>query len=400
MTQKKNFAPLTRQPSGYQFAIADKIDFLNPDHWDHITREHSIFLSRRYLANAQKEFCEQILRNYAIIYDQGRPIATIATQTFDVDGTQVLSAKPSDSLKPTDQLKRKSLSMLKRRIMLCGNVHTWGPHGVAIADGVSEEDAWRGVADCLYRIRRANRLHGQVDYVIVKDLFESDGYDPTPLEPFRYRALETEPNMVLTLNPDWQSMDDYLASLTKRYRAAAKKVLKPFQTDDLSIGPVIDPNKDKARLFELYQAVASKADVCLFGLSDDTLPSLATTLGNDFTTIGIRRNDSLIGFVTMIRDGDIAIGFYLGMDYDENEQLPIYHALLLSVIEKAIQWRCKTISFGRTALEAKSRLGCKPETTTVWIRHRVPLLNLMVQQILKNVHHQEPPQRNPFKELA
>ncbi len=400
MTQKKNFAPLTRQPSGYQFAIADKIDFLNPDHWDHITREHSIFLSRRYLANAQKEFCEQILRNYAIIYDQGRPIATIATQTFDVDGTQVLSAKPSDSLKPTDQLKRKSLSMLKRRIMLCGNVHTWGPHGVAIADGVSEEDAWRGVADCLYRIRRANRLHGQVDYVIVKDLFESDGYDPTPLEPFRYRALETEPNMVLTLNPDWQSMDDYLASLTKRYRAAAKKVLKPFQTDDLSIGPVIDPNKEKARLFELYQAVASKADVCLFGLSDDTLPSLATTLGNDFTTIGIRRNDSLIGFVTMIRDGDIAIGFYLGMDYDENEQLPIYHALLLSVIEKAIQWRCKTISFGRTALEAKSRLGCKPETTTVWIRHRVPLLNLMVQQILKNVHHQEPPQRNPFKELA
>ena len=102
----------------------------------------------------------------------------------------------------------------------------------------------------------------------------------------------------------------------------------------------------------------------------------------------------------MIRDGDIAIGFYLGMDYDENEQLPIYHALLLSVIEKAIQWRCKTISFGRTALEAKSRLGCQPETTTVWIRHRVPLLNLMVQQILKNVHHQEPPQRNPFKELA
>lgn len=400
MTQKKNFAPLTRKPSGYQFAIADKIDFLNPDHWDHITREHSIFLSRRYLANAQKEFCEQILRNYAIIYDQGRPIATIATQTFDVDGTQVLSAKPSDSLKPTDQLKRKSLSMLKRRIMLCGNVHTWGPHGVAIADGVSEADAWRGVADCLYRIRRANRLHGQVDYVIVKDLFESDGYDPTPLEPFRYRALETEPNMVLTLNPDWQSMDDYLASLTKRYRAAAKKVLKPFQTDDLSIGPVIDPNKEKARLFELYQAVASKADVCLFGLSDETLPSLATTLGNDFTTIGIRRNDSLIGFVTMIRDGDIAIGFYLGMDYDENEQLPIYHALLLSVIEKAIQWRCKTISFGRTALEAKSRLGCKPETTTVWIRHRVPLLNLMVQQILKNVHHQEPPQRNPFKELA
>lgn len=400
MSQTKKPTPATRQPSGFQFAIADRIDFLNPEHWDHITRHHSVFLSRRYLANAQEEFCEQIIRNFAIVYEHGNPIAAVATQTFDVDGTQLVGAKPSDSFKPTDHLKRKSLSMIKRRIMLCGNVHTWGPHGVAIAEGASESDAWRGIADCLYRIRRSNRLHGQVDYVIVKDLFESDGYDATPLEPFRYRSLETEPNMVLHLNAEWRSMDDYLASLTKRYRAAAKKVLKPFQAGDLNICPVTNLGDEKDRLFELYRAVASKADVCLFGLSESTLPNLSTALGDDFATIGIRRNESLIGFVTLIRDGDTAIGFYLGMDYDENEQLPIYHALLLSVIDKAIQWRCKTISFGRTALEAKSRLGCKPETTTVWIRHRVPLLNMMVQQILKNVHHQEPPQRNPFKELA
>ncbi|MCH1495310.1 MAG: GNAT family N-acetyltransferase [Rubripirellula sp.] len=400
MSQKKKPPPATRQPSGFQFSIADRIDFLNPEHWDHVTRHHSVFLDRRYLANAQQEFCEQIIRNFAIVYEHGNPIAAVATQTFDVDGTQLISAKPSDSRTPTDHLKRKSLSMIKRRIMLCGNVHTWGPHGVAFAQGISESDAWRGVADCLYRIRRANRLHGQVDYVIVKDLFESDGYDPSPLEPFRYRSLETEPNMVLHLHPEWRSMDDYLASLTKRYRAAAKKVLKPFQAGDLKISPVTNLGDEKDRLFELYQAVASKADVCLFGLSESTLPKLSTALGEDFATIGIRRGDSLIGFVTMIRDGDTAIGFYLGMDYEENAQLPIYHALLLSVIDKAIQWSCKTISFGRTALEAKSRLGCKPETTTVWIRHRVPLLNMMVQQILKNVHHQEPPQRNPFKELA
>ena len=28
-----------------------------------------------------------------------------------------------------------------------------------------------------------------------------------------YRSLETEPNMVLSVSPQWQSFDDYLAAL-------------------------------------------------------------------------------------------------------------------------------------------------------------------------------------------
>lgn len=104
--------------------------------------------------------------------------------------------------------------------------------------------------------------------------------------------------------------------------------------------------------------------------------------------------------VRINRDGETAIGFYLGMDYEANARLPIYHALLLAVIEQAITWRCKRVSFGRTALEAKSRLGCQPEKTHIWVRHRVPMLNFLVQQLMKNATHEEPPQRNPFKDAT
>ena len=176
----------------------------------------------------------------------------------------------TDSTKPQElpeQWKRKSLSLLKRRIMICGNVHTWGPHGIAIAEGHDQQKIWHGIADCLYRIRRANRLHGQVDYVIIKDLLESDQLDATPLKPFRYRSLETEPNMVLALNPQWQSMDDYLSSLTKRYRAAARKVMKPFTAPNLSISPIENIGSEAEKIQELYEAVAAKADICLFKLS-------------------------------------------------------------------------------------------------------------------------------------
>jgi len=280
---------------------------------------------------------------------------------------------------------------------MCGNVHTWGPHGVAIARGQDQRRVWHGIADCLYRIRRANRLFGQCDYVIVKDLFESEQAGASALKSFSYQAMETEPNMVLTLDPQWKSIDDYMASLTKRYRAAAKKVRKPFDGDVLTVMPIDDLNDEAELIWKLYKSVASKAKVCLFELSVTTLPRIAQVLGEHFVTIGIREHGRLIGFVTVVRDGETAIGYYLGLDYEVNARLPIYHALLLAVIEQAITWRCKAVSFGRTALEAKSRLGCQPEKTYVWVRHRVPVINFVVQQLMKNATHEEPPQRNPFK---
>ncbi|MCC9601903.1 GNAT family N-acetyltransferase [Stieleria sp. JC731] len=399
MTHDKQNA-VTRKASGFQFAIASRIEFLDAEHWDRVTAGASLFMSRRYLLSAQNEFSGQIVRDFAIVYDDGEPVAAIATQTFDVIGTQLYGNHSAATQNLPEQWKRKSLSLLKRRIMICGNVHTWGPHGVAIAAGRDQQQIWQGIAECLYRIRRANRLHGQVDYVIVKDLLESEPLDASALQPFRYGSMETEPNMVLSIDPNWQVMDDYLGSLTKRYRAAARKVRKPFDCDTLSISPIENLRDESERILELYKAVASRADVCLFELSKTTLPRIAESLADDFVTIGIRENGLLIGFVTIIRDGETAIGFYLGMDYEANSRLPVYHALLLAVIEQAIRWQCKRISFGRTALDAKSRLGCKPEATHVWVRHRVPLLNFVVQQIMKTVNHDEPPERNPFKDAS
>lgn len=52
----------------------------------------------------------------------------------------------------------------------------------------------------------------------------------------------------------------------------------------------------------------------------------------------------------------------------------------------------------RTALEPKARLGARPDPMRVWIRHRIPMLNLIVRGLLHTIDdHEEPPERNPFK---
>ena len=133
-------------------------------------------------------------------------------------------------------------------------------------------------------------------------------------------------------------------------------------------------------------------------LTESYFPALARTLARDFPCTVVRRGDDLLGFITTLRDGDAAVGYYIGFDRSAaTAGLPIYLRLLHATVADAIDWGCKTLSLGRTALEPKAALGGKPEPMTVWLRHRVPALNWILQGLLGGIPHAEAPERNPFK---
>jgi hypothetical protein len=99
-----------------------------------------------------------------------------------------------------------------------------------------------------------------------------------------------------------------------------------------------------------------------------------------------------------VRDGETAVGYYIGFDRKANANVPIYFRLLQVVVDDAIKFGCRRLSLGRTALEPKARLGARPDPFRIWIRHRIPLLNVLVRGLLHTIsHHDEPPERNPFK---
>ena len=111
----------------------------------------------------------------------------------------------------------------------------------------------------------------------------------------------------------------------------------------------------------------------------------------------VKRDGEMPGFVTRLKDGDTAVGYYIGFDRPSNADFPIYFRLLQAVVNDAIKLGCRRLSLGRTALEPKARLGARPEPMRVWIRHRIPALNILVRALLHGVSHDEAPERNPFK---
>jgi hypothetical protein len=236
---------------------------------------------------------------------------------------------------------------------------------------------------------------------MVKDITNAFATGASALSRFSYRQLETEPNMVLDISPKWQTYEDYLASLTSRYRKQAKDIAKEVAAAGLQV-ELLDGPDEVARHAEaihaLYLQTHHNARVRLVTLSPKFLPTLAAQLGRDLRCTILKSDDQLLGFVTTVRDGETAVGYYIGFDRKANADVPIYFRLLQAVVDDAIKFGCRSLSLGRTALEPKARLGARPDPFRIWIRHRIPLLNVLVRGLLHTIsHHDEPPERNPFK---
>lgn len=377
-------------PSGFNFALADSIDYLDQAHWAKVTSHNSLFFSPRYLRVLEDAGPENLRPCYALIFHEKEPVAAIAAQSVAVSMARLRKSSSADD----------PLSRHEEKMLVCGNLLSWGMHGISFAPNVDQQPLWPAVAEAIYRLRRVDKLFGDTTFVMVKDIPDEYATGATSLSRFSYRELETEPNMVLDISPKWKSYDDYLASLTSRYRKQAKQIEKEVANAGCLVEeiPTDEIARNAEQLHALYLQTHNNARLRLVTLPVEFLPTLAEQMGEDMRFTVLKKDDELLGFVTTVKDGDTAVGYYIGFDRKMNAEFPIYFRLLQSVIGHAIALNCTRLSLGRTALEPKARLGARPDPMRVWIRHRIPMLNLIVRGLLHTIDdHEEPPERNPFK---
>lgn len=376
------------RPSGCGFLLADSIEFVDGAAWDAAAAEAGFFLSRPYLRALEAGAPSNLRPRYALVYDGKAPLAAVVMQVASISGDRVVEA---------GKRRAKPLSQVKATALVCGNLLTWGQHGVALAPGADPDKAWPGVAEALYRVRQAEKLAARTDLVLVKDTNPR-----TPgvraLERFSYRGVETEPDMVLTLDPAWRSFDDYLASLHSKYRKNAVKVGRDLAEAGCVVEPFTDWEREGAALHALYMKVHGAASLRPVTATAAYQAALARAAGPLLRCSVIRRGGEPLGFVTTVRESEEgAVGYHLGYDRAQRGELPLYFALLQAVVRDAIALGVRRVSFGRTALEPKAKLGARPVPTRIWVRHANPMANLLVDRLLTAVRHDEAPERSPFK---
>ncbi|MEW5850600.1 MAG: GNAT family N-acetyltransferase [Myxococcota bacterium] len=385
-------------PSGHRFALADAVDFLNPAHWDALTAGASIFLQRPYLRLLEEGGPANMAQRYALIYEGDTPVAAVAAQSVHVDGARLLKGSPSGGAALARKALVAAVQQWQERLLVCGNLLSWGQHGVAMAPGADPTATWSAVAEALYRLRRADRLHGETDFAMVKDIPAAHLEHAGALRTFSYRRVDTDPDMVLRIPPDWRTHEDYLASLNAKYRKGVRQLQRDVEKAGCTVEPLRITAADTDALHGLYLQVHQRAPLRLFTLPEDFQAGLAGAFGEGFRCTVIRQSGRLVGFVTTLRDGDTAVGYHIGFDRALSEEVPLYFRLLQAAVADAVALGCRRLSLGRTALEPKAKLGARPEPLAVWVRHRVPALNLLVRTLLGTLEFDEAPDRNPFKD--
>lgn len=395
-----------RRPSGLRFVIGDSIAFMDGEKWDRIAGQSTFFLSRPYLRMLEQSGPDNIAPRYVLVFDGEVPVAAVYLQIATVAGSRFGAPKAATASRNPLRLvrgaftpaARKLKASLRERILVCGNLLSYGFHGAAFAPGTNPRDLWPAIAEAIYRIRRGEKLSGQTDFILIKDITPQEAEDVAVLSNLSYRPLETEPNMMLDLPADWKTYDHYLNSLASKYRSSVRQqILKPVEAGGCTVERITGLEEHAERLHELYMQVHEKAAVRPFTLPASYFSALEKTAGDKLLCTVIRHEDRIVGFIITLKDDETAYGYHIGFDREAGESLPLYLRLLHASIADALELDCRYLSFGRTALEPKARLGAQPQPITVWMRHRQPVMNLFVRNLLRVIPHDEAPERNPFK---
>jgi len=190
--------------------------------------------------------------------------------------------------------------------------------------------------------------------------------------------METEPNMVLRIAPEWRSYEDYLAALDAKYRRNAREQSKKLAAAGCTIEPLTDLQPQRSPVapinLSVRQCVDSPGDI-----AGNYLPPWARITNSNFRCSVIRRDNTLSVSSPSIVMATPALGYYIGFDRAAAaEGLPIYLRLLHATVATAIDWRCKRLSLGRTALEPKAALGRNLKTCR-YAATPVPALNWVLR---------------------
>src|SRR5215213_234908 len=80
------------RPTGYGFAFADSVEYLDAARWDALTAGQSLFLSRQYLRVLEEAGPENLRQRYAMVFRGREAVAVVAAQCVTVSAARARKA--------------------------------------------------------------------------------------------------------------------------------------------------------------------------------------------------------------------------------------------------------------------------------------------------------------------
>lgn len=365
------------------------------ENWDELAKTN-IFLSVAYLVTLEKSTPHNMKCYFISLYENNKLVGIALSQFLDLNKLSSFGER--------DKCIKKSVRNVIFRnfcshVLFIGNNMLTGQNAFQFHSSLDVKKGVELLQIAAEEIKKILNNRGvKVHITTFKDFNELES-TPFSVPSFQsYYRFSTQPNMIFKADPNWHTFDEYVSALSKKYRDQYKRCRKKAEgiyKQKMNLGDIL---AHEETIYTLYHHVAQNAPFNTFFLAKNHFSELKKNLKDLFLFYGYFEDNKLIGFNTLIKNGNQMDTYFLGYDETIQREKMLYLNMLYDMIAYSINKGFKEIIFARTALEIKSSVGAKPEEMYGFIQHSNALINSKMDKLFCYLEPKtEWHERNPFK---
>ena len=380
--------------TAYSFKIYDSTAQL-PSNWNDLAIA-TIFLSSKYLEVLEKSSPKNMICHFIGIFEKETLVGIAVSQFLDLN--KLASFGERDKCVKTT-VRNLVFKNFASQVLVIGNNMLTGQNAFALSNTIDENKAIQALRAATTELKNIFKSKGITIHITTYKDFSKDEIRKFTQPEFKNEyQFSTQPNMIFSINENWKSEQDYIDSLSKKYRDQYKRARKKadgIEKRKLHLEEIISLENE---IYDLYFHVAKNAPFNTFFLPKNHFRVFKELFKDKFLFYGYFIGQKLIGFNTLIKNGAIMDTYFLGYDESIQRENMLYLNMLYDMIAYSINKNFKEIIFARTALEIKSSVGAKPVKMYGLISHNNPLVNPFMSKIFRYLEPETIWQeRNPFK---
>jgi predicted N-acyltransferase len=378
----------------YSFKIYTKVSSL-PNSWDEIANENK-FLQTAYLKVLEESAPTNMQCFYIGIFEEDNLIGSALAQYLNLNKLESFGER--DKCFKT-AIRNFVFKNFASHVLFMGNNMITGQNAYVFNKKMNFETISKIMLECANEISNFFKKQKiSIHIVTFKDFYQDCAMELKKFSFNPFYEFSTQPNMIMELPIDWKSNDDYISAFTKKYRDQYKRAHKKCEGIEIRELSLEEIEKQEDRIYELYRYVAQNAPFNTFFLAKNHFTTFKKQLQEQFVLAGYFLDGKLVGFHSLLLNGNVLETYFLGYDEQVQKEKMLYLNMLYNMTNFGIQKQFKSVIFGRTALEIKSSIGAKPITMYGFMYHKNKWINKYIDKIFKNL---EPEmvwqQRHPFK---
>ena len=242
-------------------------------------------------------------------------------------------------------------------------------------------------------VEEGNRGHAQL--ILVQDFSSADGAAGEELARRGFTCVSLPPAAAMAVPYD--SFDDYLGAMRRRYRRNARDVLE--QSGHLRVERRETFDELAAELARLWRVIYERAGEAKREILTPAFFRAVSDLEGSSVLVLRREDDSIAAFGLLLADEPWLYFLQCGFEEEVARTEGAYYRLMYEVVRFAIDHGLERVDLGITSLEPKLGIGGVAIPLHGWVKHTNPLLQPAISLLgPRMARPPEPKPRNVFKE--